>query len=61
MAAEKQTPQKTPQQLLREATNAAAVSVVKHGFDAIDELAEMGKEILKKALLRGMGGKAPQR
>jgi hypothetical protein len=50
---------KTPEELIREATNAAAVSVVKAGFDAIDQLAEIGKDHLKKAILRGISGKEP--
>ncbi len=49
---------KSPEEVLREATNAAAVSVVAAGFDAIDQLGEMAKDRLKKALIRGISGKS---
>lgn len=48
---------KTPEEVLREATNAAAVSVVAAGFDAIDQLGEMAKDRIKRALIRGISGK----
>lgn len=48
---------KTPQELAREGVNAAAVSVVKAGFDAIDELGEIAKDFLKESILKGIGGK----
>lgn len=48
---------KTPQEILLEARNAAAVAVVQSGFDALDELAEIGKNHLKRALIRGISGK----
>jgi hypothetical protein len=42
---------KTPEQLAREAVNAAGVAIVKRGFDALDELAEIGKREVKRAIL----------
>ena len=50
---------KTPEELLREAVNTAAVSAVAAGFSAIDELAELGKNHLKKAIIRSLSGKNP--
>jgi hypothetical protein len=52
--------QKSPEELLREAANTAAVAVVKSGFDAIDQLTELGKNHLKKAILRGISGRTDQ-
>jgi hypothetical protein len=43
---------KPPEELLREAVNAAGVAVVKAGFDAIDELAERGTSEVKKFILQ---------
>lgn len=48
---------KTPEELMRETLNAAAVSVVAAGFNAIDELAEMAKNHLKKRIIRSLSGK----
>jgi hypothetical protein len=45
---------------MREAVNAAAVSAVAAGFNAIDELAERGKDHLKKAIIRSLSGKRGQ-
>jgi hypothetical protein len=44
----------SPEEQLREAVNNAAVGLVAAGFSAIDELAEMGKNRLKRAIIRGM-------
>jgi hypothetical protein len=46
-----EAPKKTPDQLFREAVNAKGLQIVKDGFDAIDELAEIAKHKLKRKLL----------
>jgi hypothetical protein len=46
--------QKSPEEQLRERVNEAAVSVVAQGFAAIDELAEQGKNWLKRELIRAV-------
>ena len=48
---------KTPEQQLREVVNAAGVAVVAAGFNAIDELAEMGKKHIKGAILKALTSK----
>lgn len=48
---------KSPEELLREAVNGAAVGIMSAGFAAIDELTEMGKNHLKKAIIRGVSAK----
>lgn len=45
-------PAADPASEARAAVNAAAVQVVARGFEAIDELAEIAKRELKKAILR---------
>lgn len=45
---------KTHDEKLREKLNEIAVEVVGSGFDAIDQLAEAGKNALKKAIIRGI-------
>lgn len=45
---------KTPEQLAREVVNSAGVAIVQAGFDAIDELAEIGKDRLKRLLISGI-------
>ena len=45
---------KTKEQKAREAVNAAAVAVVAQGFEAIDELAEHGKNWLKRQLIQAI-------
>jgi len=45
---------KTPDQILREQLNELAVSLVRSGFDAIDQAAEHGKNYVKKAIIKGM-------
>lgn len=47
---------RTPEENLRATVNNAAVSVVSQGFDALDQLAEIGKDRLKRAILRGIIG-----
>jgi len=48
---------KLPAEVLRESVNAAAVVMVDNGFQAIDELAEQGKNYLKRQLIRAISGK----
>lgn len=48
---------KSPEELLREAVNGAAVGIMSAGFAAIDELTELGKNHLKKAIIRGVSPK----
>lgn len=45
---------KSPEELLRETVNAAAVSVVATGFTAIDHLAKHGSDWLKGKLIEGI-------
>lgn len=48
---------KSPEEVLRESVNAAAVVMVDNGFQAIDQLAERGKNYLKRQLIRAISGK----
>lgn len=54
---------KSPEEQLREAVNNAAIALVAAGFSAIDDVAERGKDGLKKAIIRGMSAarKDPER
>jgi hypothetical protein len=54
MPAPKPQRQKSPEEILRERVNEAAVAVVARGFEAIDELAEQGKNFLKRELIRAV-------
>lgn len=46
--------QKSAEEQLRERVNEAAVSIVAEGFAAIDQLAEQGKNFLKRELIRAI-------
>jgi hypothetical protein len=54
-------PTKTPQQQMREAVNAAGVAVVAAGFNAIDELADLAKTRIKRAILDALTSKPANR
>jgi hypothetical protein len=55
------TKKKTREQQLREAVNTTGVEIVKAGFDAIDEIAELGKQKLKKTILEMLTGRKVRR
>ena len=44
----------------REAVNSQGVEIVRKGFDAIDQLAEIGTRELKKTILKLLTGKRPR-
>jgi hypothetical protein len=51
----------TNEQKIRQAVNEAAVNLVGQGFQAIDEMAELGKDWLKRRIIEGISGQRKNR